>query len=93
MTLDELMTIVKEAWETEDPAVRTTNAVRITDAITANYAALDSKDAEIASLNNKIDDLRRVNSELYSRVTKTEEEPKDDGDEVDEIEAVLELYE
>ena len=92
MTLDELMTIVKEAWETEDAAVRTTNAVRITDAITENYAALDAKDAEIASLNNKIDDLRRVNSELYSRVTKTVEEHKEDEEEVDEIEAVLEQY-
>lgn len=92
MTLDELMAIVKEAWETEDAAVRTTNAVRITDAITENYAAIDAKDAEIASLNNKIDDLRRVNSELYSRVTKSEENKVDDGEEVDEIEAVLEQY-
>ena len=92
MTMDELMTIVKEAWETDDAAVRTTNAVRITDAITENYAALDAKDAEIASLNNKIDDLRRVNSELYSRVTKTEEVTKEDEEEVDEIEAVLEQY-
>ena len=92
MTMDELMTIVKEAWETDDVAVRTANAVRITDAITENYAALDAKDAEIASLNNKIDDLRRVNSELYSRVTKTEEEQKEDEEEVDEIEAVLEQY-
>ena len=92
MSLDELMAIVKEAWETEDATVRTTNAVRITDAITENYAALDAKDAEIASLNNKIDDLRRVNSELYSRVTKTEEVHKEDEEEVDEIEAVLEQY-
>lgn len=92
MTMDDLMAIVKEAWETDDAAVRTTNAVRITDAIAENYAALDAKDAEIASLNNKIDDLRRVNSELYSRVTKTEQEPKEDDEEVDEIEAVLEQY-
>lgn len=92
MTLDELMAIVKEAWETEDAAVRTTNAVKITDAITENYAALDAKDEEIASLKNKIDDLRRVNSELYSRVTKTEEEHKEGEDEVDEIKAVLDLY-
>lgn len=92
MTMDELMAIVKEAWETDDAALRTTNAVRITDAITENYAALDAKDAEIESLNNKIDDLRRVNSELYSRVTKTEEDKKEDGEEVDEIEAVLEQY-
>lgn len=92
MTIDELMAIVKEAWETDDAAVRTANSVRITDAITENYAALDAKDAEIASLNNKIDDLRRVNSELYSRVTKTEGEQKEDEDEVDEIEAVLEQY-
>lgn len=93
MTLDELMAIVKEAWETEDAAIRTTNAVKITDAITANYAAMDAKDAEIASLNNKIDDLRRVNSELYSRVTSTvEKEEKKDEEEKDEIEAVLELY-
>lgn len=92
MTIDELMTIVKEAWETDDAAVRTANAVRITDAITENYAALGAKDAEIASLNNKIDDLRRVNSELYSRVTKTEEKHEEDDDEVDEILAVLEQY-
>lgn len=92
MTMDELMAIVKEAWETDDAALRTTNAVRITDAITENYAALDAKDAEIERLNNKIDDLRRVNSELYSRVTKTEEDKKEDVEEVDEIEAVLEQY-
>lgn len=92
MTMDELMTIVREAWETDDATVRTANAVRITDAITEIYAALDAKDAEIANLNNKIDDLRRVNSELYSRVTKTEGEQKEDEDEVDEIEAVLEQY-
>lgn len=92
MTMDELMAIVKEAWETDDAAVRTANAVRITDAITENYSAIDAKDAEIASLNNKIDDLRRVNSELYSRVTKTEEDKKEDEEEVDEIEAVLEQY-
>lgn len=93
MTLDELMAIVKEAWETEDAAIRTTNAVKITDAITENYAAMDAKDAEIASLNNKIDDLRRVNSELYSRVTSTDDkEEKKDEEEKDEIEAVLELY-
>lgn len=92
MTLDELMTIVKEAWETEDAAVRTTNAVRITDAITENYAAMDAKDAEISALNNKIDDLRRVNSELYSRVTATNTSDDDEEDEVDEIEKVLELY-
>lgn len=93
MTLDELMAIVKEAWETEDAAIRTTNAVKITDAITENYAAMDAKDVEIASLNNKIDDLRRVNSELYSRVTSTDDkEEKKDEEEKDEIEAVLELY-
>ena len=86
------MAIVKEAWETDDASVRTANAVRITDAITENDAALDARDAEIANLNNKIDDLRRVNSELYSRVTKTEEEQKEDEEEVDEIEAVLEQY-
>lgn len=93
MTLEELMAVVKEAWETEDAAIRTTNAVKITDAITENYAAMDAKDAEIASLNNKIDDLRRVNSELYSRVTSTDEkDEKKDEEEKDEIEAVLELY-
>ena len=92
MTMDELMAIVKEAWETEDAAVRTANAVRITDAITESYAALDARDAEIERLKNHIDDLRRVNSELYSRVTKTEEEQKEDEEEVDEIEAVLEQY-
>ena len=92
MTMDELMAIVKEAWETDDAAVRTDNAVRITDAITENYAALDARDAEIERLRNHIDDLRRVNSELYSRVTKTEEEQKEEEEEVDEIEAVLEQY-
>lgn len=93
LTRDELLALCKDTWASDDAAERTTNSLKITDALNALFAEMDGKDSVVADLNNKIDDLRRVNSELYTRVTSPVQQPNHEAhEEVDEIEKVLEEY-
>jgi hypothetical protein len=89
---DELLELIRTTWECEDGATRTANSVDITDNVNKLFTELDARGKEIADLNNKIDDLRRVNSELYTRVTATGKPKEEEKNEpvVDEIEKVLE---
>lgn len=93
MTYEELQELMRTTWELEDAAQRTVNAVRISDGLEEMHMEIEKQRADMEALKNKIDDLRRVNSELYSRVTVREKEKeKDANPEPDLIKEVLEVY-
>lgn len=92
-TREELDTLMHEAWETEDSGVKTAKALELSGEVQALFTTIEGLTTEREELQRRIDDLRKVNSELFSRVTKpeTKETPDTPSPEA-ELEAVLKLY-
>lgn len=92
-TREEMDALMHEAWEAEDSGVKTAKALELSGEIQSLYSDIESLTAEREDLQRRIDDLRKVNSELFSRVTKPEA-PKAPETSTPEamLEAVLKLY-
>lgn len=92
-TREELDSLMHEAWETEDSGVRTAKALELNGEIQQLFTSIEDLTKEREDLQRRIDDLRKVNSELFSRVTKPIEDkaPETSSPEA-ELEAVLKLY-
>lgn len=92
-TREEMETLMHEAWETEDSGVKTAKALELSGEIQQLFTTIESMTKEKEELNQRIDDLRKVNSELFSRVTKPVEktDPELPSPQA-ELEAVLKLY-
>lgn len=90
---EEMDALMHEAWETEDEGVRTAKALELTGEVQALFTTIESLTEEREQLNRRIDDLRKVNSELFSRVTKPEEsKAPETSDPQAELDKVLALY-
>lgn len=92
-TREEMEALMHETWETEDSGVKTAKALELTGEIQQLFTTIEDMTKEREVLNQRIDDLRKVNSELFSRVTKPVEDkaPETSSPEA-ELEAVLKLY-
>lgn len=92
-TREEMDALMHETWEAEDSGVKTAKALELTGEVQGLFNQIESLTSEREELQKRIDDLRKVNSELFSRVTKPEE-PKAPETSTPEamLEAVLKLY-
>lgn len=69
---EEIDALMHETWETEDEGVRTAKALELSGEVQGLFSTIETLTSEREDLNRRIDELRKVNSELFSRVTKPE---------------------